>query len=116
MVNYTSERVATTRGPAAPNNDRAVLMKTYLLLIGVAISLTVCTEGQMPPIAGYNFNPVIVRKVQNALRDRGYYRGLEDGYLGEDTGIAIQMYQIDHHTQVIPILGPSLLMSLGVTL
>jgi hypothetical protein len=114
LVNYTAERVATTRGLAAPNNDRAVPMRTYLLLIGVAISLTVCAEGQMPPVAGYNFNPVIVRKVQNALRDRGYYRGFEDGYLGEDTGIAIQMYQIDHRTQVIPLLGPSLLLSLGI--
>jgi hypothetical protein len=89
-------------------------MKTYLLLIGVVISLAVCTEGQMPPAGAYNFNRVIVRKVQIALRDRGYYHALEDGYLGQATGIAIQMYQIDHHIRVIPLLDPSLLISLGI--
>lgn len=89
-------------------------MKTYLLLIGVAISMAVSTEGQMPPAAAYNFNRVIVRKVQIALRDRGYYHGLEDGFLGEATGDAIQLYQIDHRIRVIPLLDPSLLISLGI--
>jgi hypothetical protein len=89
-------------------------MKTYLLLIGVAISLAVCTEGQMLPAAAYNFNPVIVRKVQIALRDRGYYHGLEDGSLGQAIGIAIQMYQIDQRIRVLPLLDPSLLISLGI--
>jgi hypothetical protein len=89
-------------------------MKRYLLLIGVAISLAVCTEGQMPPAAAYNFNPVIVRKVQIALRNRGYYHGLEDGLLGYATGNAIVLYQIDHHIRVIPLLDPSLLISLGI--
>jgi peptidoglycan hydrolase-like protein with peptidoglycan-binding domain len=89
-------------------------MKTCLLLIGVAISLAVCTEGQMPPAAAYNFNPVIVRKVQIALRSRGYYHELVDGYLGVATGIAIQRFQIDHRIRVIPLLDPSLLVALGI--
>jgi hypothetical protein len=68
-------------------------------LIGAAISLAVCTEGQVPPtehLIVYHANPVIVRKVQIALRNRGYYHDLVDGYLGEGTGIAMQMFQIDH--------------------
>lgn len=92
-------------------------MKTNLLLIGVAIFLAVCTKGQVPPTeqsVAYHANPAIVKKVQIALRSRGYYHGLVDGYLGEDTGIAIQMFQIDHSIRVIPLLPPSLLISLGI--
>jgi hypothetical protein len=92
-------------------------MKRKLLLIGAAISLAVSTEGQVPPTersVAYHDNPVIVRKVQIALRNRGYYHRLVDGYLGEDTGIAIQMFQIDHCIRVIPLLDPSLLIALGI--
>jgi hypothetical protein len=92
-------------------------MKRKLLLIGAAISLAVSTEGQAPATEdsiAYHDNPVIVRKVQIALRNRGYYHRLVDGYLGEDTGIAIQMFQIDHSIRVIPLLDPSLLIALGI--
>ncbi len=92
-------------------------MKRKLLLIGAAISLAVSTEGQVPATEHsivYHDNPVLVRKVQIALRNRGYYHRLVDGYLGEDTGIAIQMFQIDHCIRVIPLLDPSLLIALGI--
>jgi hypothetical protein len=92
-------------------------MKRKLLLIGAAISLAVSTEGHVPLTEhsiAYHDNPVIVRKVQIALRNRGYYHENADGYLGEATGIAIQMYQIDHCIRVIPLLDPSLLISLGI--
>lgn len=92
-------------------------MRANFLVIGVAISLALCTDGQVPPTgrpAAYNFEPAIVRKVQIALRNRGYYHGLLDGYLGESTGIAIQNFQIDHCIRVIPLLDPSLLVSLGI--
>jgi Putative peptidoglycan binding domain len=93
-------------------------MKRKLLLIGAAISLTVSSEGHVPPtehLIVYHANPVIVRKVQIALRNRGYYHGLVDGYFGGATGNAIQRYQIDHCIRVIPLLDPSLLISLGIT-
>jgi peptidoglycan hydrolase-like protein with peptidoglycan-binding domain len=91
-------------------------MKSYLLLIGVAISLAVCTEGLVPAgeSVAYHANPAIVRKVQITLRNRGYYHGLVDGYLGEATGIAIQLFQIDHCIRAIPLLDPSLLVALGI--
>ena len=91
-------------------------MKRYLLLIGAAISLAVCTEGQVPTEESvtYHANHAIVRKVQIALRNRGYYHDLVDGYLGIGTGIAIQRFQIDHSIRVIPLLDPSLLISLGI--
>lgn len=93
-------------------------MKRYLLLISAAISLAVCTKGQVPPTeqsVAYHANPPLVRKVQIALRNRGYYHGLVDGNLGQATGVAIQMFQIDHcPIRVIPLLDPSLLISLGI--
>jgi hypothetical protein len=63
-------------------------MKKCLLLIGAAISLAVSTEGQVPieePLF-YHANPVLVRKVQMALRSRGYYHELVDGDLGVAPG------------------------------
>jgi hypothetical protein len=92
-------------------------MKRYLLLISAAISLAVCAKGQVPPTeqsVTYHANPPLVRKVQIALRNRGYYHGLVDGNLGQATGVAIQMFQIDHSIRVIPLLPPSLLISLGI--
>jgi hypothetical protein len=93
------------------------LMKTNLFLIGVAISLAACSDAQILPTersVSYHSNPPLVRKVQIALRNRGYYHDLVDGYLGEATGIAIQRFQIDHSIRVIPLLDPSLLVSLGI--
>ena len=87
-----------------------------MFLIGVSVSLGACSNEQVPPRSGaiYAPDPAIVRKVQIALRDRGCYHGLEDGFLGEATGNAIQLYQIDHSIRVIPLLDPSLLISLGI--
>jgi hypothetical protein len=114
----TPEPAATTLDPV-PNDAIPFPMKTNLLSIGMAISLAVCAEGQgqLPPTehsVAYHANPIIVRKVQVALRNRGYYHGLVDAYLGEETGIAIQRFQIDHSIRVIPLLDPSLLISLGI--
>jgi Putative peptidoglycan binding domain len=92
-------------------------MKRNLLLIGAAIFLAVGTEGQVPATERsivYHDNPVIVRKVQIALRNRGYYHGLVDGYLGLGTGNAIQRFQVDHSIRAIPLLDPSLLIALGI--
>ena len=114
LVHYTPERAPLPEVPRRRMTTALFPMKTYLLIVGVAISLALCTEGQMPPAAAYNFNRVIVRKVQIALRNRGYYHDLEDGYLGYATGNAIQLYQISHHIRVIPLLDPSLLISLGI--
>jgi Putative peptidoglycan binding domain len=99
------------------NDNHTFPMERYLFLIGAAISLAVCTEGQALPTehsVGYHANPAIVRKVQIALRNRGYYYGLADGDLGQGTGIAIQRFQIDHGIRVIPLLDPSLLVGLGI--
>jgi peptidoglycan hydrolase-like protein with peptidoglycan-binding domain len=56
----------------------------------------------------------VVREVQIALRDRGYYAGVVDGYLGQDTGYGIQRFQIDHDLRVKPTIDRPLLVSLGI--
>ena len=92
-------------------------MKRNLLLIVAAIFLAVSTEGQVPATERsivYHANPVLVRKVQMALRSRGYYQKLVDGDLGVATGIAIQSFQIDHGIRVIALPDPSLLVALGI--
>jgi|SRR5580700_4113031 hypothetical protein len=97
---------------------RKIRRLQLIVLVGVVAFLGTFTEGQLAATersAVYPLNPAIVRRVQIALRNRGYYHGLVDGYLGEETGIAIQRFQIDHCIRVIPLLDPSLLVSLGIS-
>ena len=93
-------------------------MNINIFLIGVAFSLAACSDTKIVSIErsfSYHSNPALVRKVQIALRNRGYCHDLVDGYLGEGTGIAIQRFHIDHSIRVIPLVDPSPLISLGIT-
>ena len=88
-----------------------------IILIEVALCLGACSDEQVPPPksqAIYPANPAIVRKVQIALRNRGYYADAADGYLGENTAIGIQRFQVDHYQRVRPVIDRSLLVSLGI--
>lgn len=89
-----------------------------ILLIGVVVSLGACSDEQAtppksPPI--YPASPAIVRKVQIALRSRGYYTGVTDGFLGQSTAIAIQRFQIDHDQIARPFIDRPLLVSLSIS-
>ena len=64
--------------------------------------------------AAYSHNRTIVRKVQIALRNRGYYAGALDGYLGQATGNSIERFQIDHSQKEILLADRTLLVSLGI--
>jgi len=88
-----------------------------LLLIGMIAALGACSDEQIPPADSrvtYPQNHAVVREVQIALRNRGYYAGITDGFLGQDTGIAIQRFQMDHGRRVKPVIDRSLLVSLGI--
>ena len=88
-----------------------------VLLIEVAVSLGACSNEQIPPPVShaiYSPSPAIVRKVQIALRYRGYYAGVVDGFLGEETQIGIERFQLDHYLRVTPLIDRSLLVSLGI--
>jgi hypothetical protein len=57
----------------------------------------------------------VVKQVQLALRQRGYYRGTISGFLGQPTYVAIQMFEIDHHCDhVRPMVDNCLLAGLGI--
>jgi peptidoglycan hydrolase-like protein with peptidoglycan-binding domain len=88
-----------------------------IFLVGAAVSLVACSSEQAPPTlpqAMYHLNPNSVRKVQIALRERGYYAGVVDGYLGQDTANGIQRFQVDQCQRVKPVVVPPLLVSLGL--
>jgi peptidoglycan hydrolase-like protein with peptidoglycan-binding domain len=88
-----------------------------IFLVGAAVSLAACTGEQVPPPypqAMYHTNPNTVRKVQIALRHRGYYAGVVDGFLGQDTSYGIQRFQVDQCQRVKPVIVPPLLVSLGI--
>jgi Putative peptidoglycan binding domain len=57
----------------------------------------------------------VVRQVQAALRQRGYYTGTVTGFMGDETQNAIQRFQIDHcAARVWPLIDPWLLVGLGI--
>ena len=89
-----------------------------ILLIGVIVSLGACSEEQTTPPklpTIYSASPAIVRKVQVALRNRGYYTGLVDGFLGQTTTIGIMRFQVDHDQAARPFIDRSRLVSLGIS-
>jgi peptidoglycan hydrolase-like protein with peptidoglycan-binding domain len=88
-----------------------------MFLIGAIVSLGACSDQQVSPLqerSTYSHDPAIVRKVQVALRERGYYAGLVDGFLGQDTATGIERFQVDHDIAVVPRIDRSLLVSLGI--
>ena len=56
----------------------------------------------------------IVEQVQLALRQRGYYRGEIDGFMGDNTQIAIQTFEVDNCHRVAPLITRWLLARLGI--
>jgi hypothetical protein len=56
----------------------------------------------------------IVEQVQLALRQRGYYSGEIDGFMGENTQISIQEFYVDNCYRVAPLITRWLLVRLGI--
>jgi peptidoglycan hydrolase-like protein with peptidoglycan-binding domain len=57
----------------------------------------------------------LVEQVQLALRQRGYYSGEIDGFMGENTQIAIQAFYVDNCYRVAPLITGWLLVRLGIS-
>ncbi len=88
-----------------------------LFLIGIAVSLGACARDQAFPLEPqtlFSPRPATVRSVQIALRERGYYAGPVDGSLGQDVGIGIERFQIDHCQRATLRLNRPLLVGLGI--
>ena len=90
----------------------------FVFLIGVVVSLGACCDEQVSlsqsRAAYYPPDPGIVRKVQIALQTRGYYAGVIDGFLGQNTANGIERFQVDHDQRVNPLIDRSLLVSLAI--
>ena len=93
-------------------------MTRILLSIGAAVSLGACSSQVAlplhPQIMYYMPGAATVKKVQIALRDRGYYASSGDGFLGYNTDVAISRFQVDTCQRVKPIIDRSLLVSIGI--
>ena len=102
-----------TTGPSVPVTT---FFCAILLSLTVFASLSAGTTDPIPikESTTYSFNRTIVRKVQIALRNRGYYAGALDGYLGQAAGNSIERFQIDHSQKVIPLVDRTFLVSLGI--
>ena len=93
-------------------------MIRILLSIGAAASLGACSSQVAlplhPQVMYYMPAAATVKKVQIALRDRGYYASAVNGFLGYNTDSAIRRFQVDTCQRVKPIIDRSLLVSLGL--
>jgi peptidoglycan hydrolase-like protein with peptidoglycan-binding domain len=88
-----------------------------MILIGVVVCLGACSEQPVAPAKSIRIvhaNDTLVRKVQVALRKEGYYTGVTDGFLGQNTAFAIQRFQVDHDQIARPYIDRALLASLGI--
>jgi hypothetical protein len=109
---------ATRSESMSAKRNIMVHMSRLILLIGTVVSLGACSDEQATPLKSptiYPASPAIVRKVQIALRSRGYYTGITDGFLGQGTAQAIQQFQVDHHQVARPFIDQPLLVSLGIS-
>jgi hypothetical protein len=88
-----------------------------MILVGAVVCLAACSSEPVAPANSIKFvpsNDATVRKVQIALRKQGYYTGVTDGFLGQNTAFAIQSYQVDHDQIARPFIDRQLLLSLGI--
>ena len=88
-----------------------------MILIGTVVCLGACSNEPVAPakpIKIVQANDALVRKVQVVLRNQGYYTGVTDGFLGQNTAFAIQRYQVDHDQVARPFIDRALLVSLGI--
>ncbi len=93
---------------------RTVLVFLYVIVGGLLLD-SCTTETKPAPISpGFFIDPARVRKVQIALRNRGYYTDSVDGFLGPRTAEAIQLYQVNHSLRARPLIDRELLVSLGL--
>jgi peptidoglycan hydrolase-like protein with peptidoglycan-binding domain len=88
-----------------------------MILIAAAVCLGACSNQPVAPAKSVRIveaNVALVRKVQIALRKEGYYTGVSDGFLGQNTAFAIQRFQVDHDQIARPYIDRALLVSLGI--
>jgi peptidoglycan hydrolase-like protein with peptidoglycan-binding domain len=87
--------------------------------VATLVGLAACSNNQnigafKPLDTPYSSNSSIVRAVQIALREQGYYAGYVTGFMGQSTAFGIQRFQIEHCQRVKPIIDDELLQQLGI--
>jgi peptidoglycan hydrolase-like protein with peptidoglycan-binding domain len=88
-----------------------------MILIGAVVYLGACSDQPVAPakpITIVQANDALVRRVQVVLHKQGYYTGVTDGFLGQNTAFAIQRFQVDHDQVARPFIDRKLLVSLGI--
>ena len=90
-----------------------------LAIVVTLASLAACSNNQniggvKPLDTPYSSNSSIVRAVQIALREQGYYAGYVTGFMGQSTAFGIERFQIEHCQRVKPIIDNELLQQLGI--
>jgi peptidoglycan hydrolase-like protein with peptidoglycan-binding domain len=114
-----------TKAKAASGN--VLVLVLLVILAWASLPMAGIARDQEPPYIrrgpefGFNSEPVrlslsvpIVEQVQRALRHAGYYHGDIDGFMGENTQIAIQIFYVDHCYRAAPVITRWLLAQLGI--
>jgi hypothetical protein len=114
--------LATTSHRSAKRCCRESQVGTWarrFAVVATVASLAACSNNQnigavKPLDTPYSSNSSIVRAVQIALREQGYYAGYVTGFMGQSTAFGIERFQIEHCQRVKPIIDDELLQQLGI--
>lgn len=92
-----------------------VLSICLLLIVGVSYIVTSYVLPQNNPIALYTATTSENKRIQQRLKELGYYKGSIDGILGSQSTSAIRKFQRDYGLSVDGIVGPKTLSALGLS-
>ena len=91
-----------------------VLSLCLFFIIGCSYALTNFILPRTAPIALYTATSSENKKIQQRLKELGYYNGSIDGILGSQSVSAIKRFQRDYGLTVDGIVGTNTLTSLGL--
>jgi hypothetical protein len=119
-INVTSESMKTNLLPTLTQAGKwtpILLALMIILFVGGARNL----YAEQPeyatnsPAVLLSQRDPVVKRLQIELRRLGYCTGAIDGFMGQDTQNAIELYGVDHGHRTAPVITRWLLTSLGIS-
>lgn len=92
-----------------------VLFLLFIIQISGINAKTFLNVGTKPALSYYGSSGDEVKKIQNKLKQWGYYSSDVDGVYGEKTHRAVRLFQSRNGLDVDGIAGPSTLGALGIS-
>lgn len=89
-------------------------INVFLVILSLLFAITFSQNDSVQTLSKYGSNGEEVKKIQSALKEKGYYDGTIDGIFGNGTKNAVISYQKENGLSADGIAGPKTLQSLGI--